>query len=301
LGLAGAYDLPVQRLKRFFFWMLGPVERTEPDLSSNWTAFWLVLITGLGMYLGDRRDVSGPPLFYGAWRLAVHGGLALTAVVLVERPCSRVLAILGALMCTTPVLIRLVTQSAQHLHAIPEGLFVALCSVGVVLLLGSLGVDGRARWGVGLGRLRWWFPRMGLVLLGLIPFIHIAAFIFPSLVRFYPTHSAARWSLVEFAIAHTGIGLDFIGWELLFRGVLLFGLARRGDPWLAILAQALPFFVLHHAKPDIELVASLVGGILAGWFAWGARSYLPLLVLHWAQITLMGSAGNWVRSLRQLH
>jgi membrane protease YdiL (CAAX protease family) len=73
---------------------------------------------------------------------------------------------------------------------------------------------------------------------------------------------------------------DLIGWEFLFRGLLLFGFARvfGGNAiWLA----AIPFAFAHLGKPALETFSTLFGGVMFGLIAWRTRSFLYPFVIHW--------------------
>jgi membrane protease YdiL (CAAX protease family) len=74
--------------------------------------------------------------------------------------------------------------------------------------------------------------------------------------------------------------LDLFGWEFLFRGWLLFGLARKFGPE-AIWLQAVPFALAHLGKPEIETLSTIFGGFAFGWVAWRTRSFFYPLLLHW--------------------
>jgi uncharacterized protein len=74
--------------------------------------------------------------------------------------------------------------------------------------------------------------------------------------------------------------VDLFGWEFLFRGWLLFGLARKFGPE-AIWLQAVPFAIAHIGKPEVETLSTIFGGFLFGWIAWRTRSFFYPLLLHW--------------------
>lgn len=76
------------------------------------------------------------------------------------------------------------------------------------------------------------------------------------------------------------IALDLIGWEFLFRGILLFGLLPVCGPY-AILIQAIPFAVAHIGKPELEALSCIVGGTLFGIVSWRTGSFLYPFAIHW--------------------
>lgn len=74
--------------------------------------------------------------------------------------------------------------------------------------------------------------------------------------------------------------LDLFGWEFLFRGFLLFGLARQfGDE--AILLQAVPFAIAHIGKPEAEALSTIFGGAAFGLLAYRTGSFFYPFLIHW--------------------
>lgn len=86
-------------------------------------------------------------------------------------------------------------------------------------------------------------------------------------------------------------GLDLIGWEFLFRGLLLFALLPVCGPY-AILIQAIPFTIAHIGKPELETLSCIFGGSIFGLIAWRTRSFLYPFLIHWflAIITILFAA-----------
>jgi uncharacterized protein len=86
--------------------------------------------------------------------------------------------------------------------------------------------------------------------------------------------------------------LDLFGWEFLFRGWLLFGLARKFGPE-AIWLQAVPFALAHLGKPEIETLSTIFGGFAFGWVAWRTKSFIYPLLIHWfvSTFTIIIAAG----------
>lgn len=86
--------------------------------------------------------------------------------------------------------------------------------------------------------------------------------------------------------------LYYLPWELLFRGILVFPLARLavgGEPGPGALPlpalvvaslQALPSTLLHFGHPWSETLIALPFGLLLGWLALRTRSLWPGLALH---------------------
>lgn len=80
--------------------------------------------------------------------------------------------------------------------------------------------------------------------------------------------------------------LDLFGWEFIFRGWLLFGLARKFGPE-AIWIQAIPFALMHLGKPEIETLTTIFGGFAFGWVAWRTKSFIYPLLIHWFVTTFI--------------
>ena len=74
--------------------------------------------------------------------------------------------------------------------------------------------------------------------------------------------------------------LYYVAWEWCFRGWMLFGLAQRWPPALAILLQTVPSALVHLGKPAGEMFGSIPFGLLLGWLAWRTRSIWYGWALH---------------------
>ena len=230
----------------------------------------------------------------GFWRLYVHGGVALLGILCwgmwkkgIPRLAGTVVLALGSI----PVLIRLTGTRRSFLQ--DEFLLYA---PGCIAMLGAIVLIQRSQetlytWGAGLGDWAWWAPRVGLAIILMVPIVYTVMLFDPALASYYPVWKAARTDFVVLLWALLGVGLDMLGWEFLFRGALLFGMARRGDVHMAIWLQVFPFFLLHSEKPYSELVLSIFGGLLSGWFCWRARCFWPLFILHWLQLSLVNIFG----------
>ena len=66
-------------------------------------------------------------------------------------------------------------------------------------------------------------------------------------------------------------------------GFVLFGTARVFGPH-AIFIQAVPFALLHVGKPPIELLLSLIGGVVLGLLVWCCRSFWIAVPIHAVQM-----------------
>jgi uncharacterized protein len=97
----------------------------------------------------------------------------------------------------------------------------------------------------------------------------------------YPIDPAAGASAAAF-LGHLGLYLFYyLGWEFCFRGFLLFGLRPGLGDTGAILVQTLASTLVHIGKPAGETYGAIVAGVVWGCIALRARSFWPILILHW--------------------
>lgn len=137
---------------------------------------------------------------------------------------------------------------------------------------------------IGLGLGDW---KLALILFAAyVPIVLIGTWILSDGTAFqveYPHYRGAVDSWSIFAIYHSLFLLYWIGWEYLWRGVMLFGTAHTFGVH-AIFVQALPFALLHVHKPTSELVLSLLGGIVLGALVWRCRSFWIAVPIHFVQM-----------------
>jgi uncharacterized protein len=70
-----------------------------------------------------------------------------------------------------------------------------------------------------------------------------------------------------------------LGWEFLWRGYMLFGLKPKLG-YYAVFVQMIPFFILHRGKPEIEVFASIIAGLILGIQALRSNSFIYCWILH---------------------
>ena len=92
--------------------------------------------------------------------------------------------------------------------------------------------------------------------------------------------SVLRENIGLLALYEICILIYMLGWEFIWRGYMLFGLKEKFG-YFAIFIQMLPFYILHRGKPDIELFASILAGLILGIQAWRSRSFIYCWLLHW--------------------
>ena len=76
------------------------------------------------------------------------------------------------------------------------------------------------------------------------------------------------------------VGFYMLAWEFFWRGYVLFGLKEKFG-YYAIFIQMIPFFILHRGKPEIEVFASIFAGLILGYQALRANSFIYGYFLHW--------------------
>lgn len=139
--------------------------------------------------------------------------------------------------------------------------------------------------GVGAGDWRFGLGAATLLLGVMLPVVFLAA-LTPTFAGHYPLASSATRSgthLVAYEVAYVAY---FVAWEFLYRGYLLFSLARKiGN--LAIPVQAIPFALLHLGKPEVEAFGSIVAALVLGVVALRARSFWYGVLIHAAVAVTM--------------
>lgn len=149
--------------------------------------------------------------------------------------------------------------------------------------------DRPSDYGLRIGRWREGVFWTGGIILLAAPILFFSART-PSMSEYY---GAVKRPAAEVVLVS---GLDLVGWEFVFRGFLLFGLARVAGP-NAVLLQAVPFAMAHIGKPELETMSTIFGGALFGIVAWRSRSFLYPFLIHWfitcfVTLTAMGFIGG---------
>ncbi|HSV31149.1 MAG TPA: CPBP family glutamic-type intramembrane protease [Atribacteraceae bacterium] len=130
--------------------------------------------------------------------------------------------------------------------------------------------------GGGFGMIRQWGPWF-LVLLGLGAGWAFIVSRSPGYRDYYPMYRPAAQSVQEFFVFQGFVAVTMYVWEFFCRGFLLFGLAKKMGRY-AILVQLIIFTLLHRGKP--EYLISIVGGLGMGIFAFEAKTFFPVFLLH---------------------
>ena len=149
--------------------------------------------------------------------------------------------------------------------------------------------------GFGLGDVKHGSRLAAMLFAILIPLLVIAARR-PEFQSYYPIQKQAARDLHYFAYFELTYGMYLFCWEFFFRGFLLFGLFRMFGV-LSVFMQAAAFGIMHVGKPAPEVAASFGAGIVLGFLALRAKSFVPGFALHWTAavvfdvLIIMGKRG----------
>lgn len=111
----------------------------------------------------------------------------------------------------------------------------------------------------------------------------------PAMRRVYPLGGLPRTGFVGFLPRALLEFLYYGAWEVLFRGVLLFGLAHTMGAADAIAVTTALSVVAHFGGPRVETVTAIPVGVLLGWIDLSVGSIWYLAVAHW----LAGVSMDW--------
>lgn len=163
-----------------------------------------------------------------------------------------------------------------------------LLGVGPALVARRL--TGRPFVELGLG---WGRPRLGLAWLAAgIPVAVLAGWIgsrSPEMRAVYPLDPEVLPTLRSFGPHALRAFLYFGSWEVLFRGVLLFGLAGRIGPGAANVVQTALSVTAHFGRPLDEAWAALPAGLGFGAVSHRVGSIWYVAVIHW----VVGLSVDW--------
>jgi hypothetical protein len=91
--------------------------------------------------------------------------------------------------------------------------------------------------------------------------------------------SELKTNMGLFLIYEACVMFYMLGWEFLWRGYMLFGLKPKLG-YYSVFIQMIPFFILHRGKPEIELFASIIAGLVLGIQALRSGSFFYCWLLH---------------------
>jgi membrane protease YdiL (CAAX protease family) len=149
--------------------------------------------------------------------------------------------------------------------------------------------------GLGLGR-----PRRGLVWLALgVPVAILLAWLSaadPRMAAVYPLERSLVRESGPLAGNALWLSLYYGAWELLFRGVLLFGLQRRWGFAQANVIQTALSVLAHFGRAYPETMAAIPAGLAFGGVARHTRSIWYVAIIHW---TAGVAQDYWLLTLSQ--
>ncbi|AEH24416.1 CPBP family archaeomyxosortase MrtA [Pyrococcus yayanosii] len=120
--------------------------------------------------------------------------------------------------------------------------------------------------------------KLALILLLLSIPLSLAGTLIPEMRSYYPIFPYE--TPIEFIAGELKMALFMFAHEFFYRGVLLFPLARR-NKWGTILAQNVPYTLVHIGKPAVEIPYAFVAGIIFADLDLRAESIFPSFLLHW--------------------
>jgi membrane protease YdiL (CAAX protease family) len=251
-----------------------------------------VLISGLGVALWFFQRFAKWPRWSGGWMVR-----SLFVYALVPFALHAVLALDGARRrYAGVVLASLVAGALAARFALAPASQVdwAILAGGVLLSVPLFFFCDPRALGVRLGEGRLWLPLVvagwAVTFCGILAIAHT-----PSFLKSYPYVPFSSGQEATFVFREALEVLDMFSWEFFFRGFLLFALASRIGPLAAILVQATLFACAHVNKPELEIYASIVGGLLLGQICLRVRSMLPAFVAHQMVFLSAELVGVWVK------
>ncbi len=134
--------------------------------------------------------------------------------------------------------------------------------------------------GVRMGDWRFGWKSVAVATPLLVPVLYLNA-LNPEFQAEYPLTKLAGLSAGTFALWQLSRLVYYAAWEYFFRGYMLFGLERRMGAFPAIAVQTMASTVIHIGKPEGEMLAAIVAGVLFGALALRTRSMLYPFALHW--------------------
>ncbi len=133
--------------------------------------------------------------------------------------------------------------------------------------------------------------KLGLILAGIatiiVPLLGLSTVLDSEMSHTYPLvdlHTYSEWYFVlGYFLSYI---LYYIGWEFLFRGILLLNLEKGGlSPLTAILISTMISALIHTSiagfgKPMIETLSAIGAGAIFGFISWRTKSLYYSLYMH---------------------
>lgn len=174
------------------------------------------------------------------------------------------------------------TRTADPVESQARSIFAARALGGLVLgglpALVALRLPGPVGFALPLARptLLFWATVVLLVLPTVAASMHR-----PAAWSAYPPVRYPRWDRDRLLLNALSWGLYLFGYELCFRGVLLFGLAPVLGDWPALGVMTAIYVLVHLDKPMSEALGTLPMGFVFGLSALHSGSFLPAFFAHW--------------------
>lgn len=140
-------------------------------------------------------------------------------------------------------------------------------------------------YGLGLGnvKLGGWLILLGTIV---VPIIAFTVLLNPEMISYYPLvdlHANNTWW--QWVLYFGSYVLYYIGWEFLFRGIMLFGTKERFGILGAILVTTLISALIHTSiagfgKPMIETLSAIFAGIIFAYITNKTNSIYYSLYMH---------------------
>lgn len=135
--------------------------------------------------------------------------------------------------------------------------------------------------GLGLGDWRFGLKVSALFYLVMLPILWVVSDM-QMFQQVYPHAASVRSDWTLLLIYEAAFLLYFIGWEFIWRGYTVFGLAPHTGPAVAVFVQMIPFVILHYGKPLPETIGSIVAAIALGALSLRVRSFWYAVLIHWS-------------------
>ncbi|MCZ7555554.1 MAG: CPBP family intramembrane metalloprotease [Bacteroidia bacterium] len=135
--------------------------------------------------------------------------------------------------------------------------------------------------GLGVGDWRFGLKISALFYLVMLPILWVVSDM-PMFQQVYPHAASVRGDWTLFLLYEGAFLLYFIGWEFIWRGYTVFGLAPHTGPAVAVFVQMIPFVILHYGKPLPETIGSIAAAIALGALSLRVRSFWYAVLIHWS-------------------
>ncbi|HII60763.1 CPBP family archaeomyxosortase MrtA [Pyrococcus horikoshii] len=117
-----------------------------------------------------------------------------------------------------------------------------------------------------------------LILLGAAVVLSFIGLLSPEMKSYYPRYP--YHGPLDFILYEALFGIVMLSHELMFRGFMLFPLAKRSNI-IAIVAQDIPYTILHVGKPFVEIPYAFIAGIVFAIIDLKEESVIPSFLVHW--------------------